>query len=197
MSVQIYHPLGEGGQLSGFDEKLLEMATQRISPEEMYARLGSPESLSPARCLQRVREIVRSTDYLTILDQKALLLLDFVRLRDILWDRIEGTELKITKHGDTIEVGSAPGWANAMIRVLKEWRVTIDSMQKDLDGGQLAVSRAHAEVMMAAISVMFDRFIGRLEDHYRLYQSLPEATDMREMFEEVMPLGFAKIEGSA
>jgi hypothetical protein len=195
--VTLYHPVGEGGRLSGFDEKLLEMSNKRMSGEQMYAALGSPSGLSPARCIQRVKEIVRSTDYMTILDSKAMLLLDMVKLRDILFERVQGTEIKITKHGDEIEVEASPGWANALIRLLREFRTTIDSMAKDVQDGQMAVSKAHAQIMMAAISVMFDRFVARLEDYHSLYKELPPADEMRVIFEEVMPFGFSAIQEEA
>lgn len=194
-NVEMYRPIGEGGALSGFDEKILEYAAKRMSPDQMYVELGSPETLSPARILQRIREIMQSVDYLSVVEQKSLLLLDFVKLRDMLWDRIsEGTETKMTKSGDVIDVGLDAAFYNAMTRMLKEWRATIESMQKDVDEGARAVSHAHAEIMMAAISVMFDRFIHRLEQHHDLYKTLPSAAEMRDLFEEVMPLGFAKIE---
>lgn len=192
--VQIYSPMGQGGSMTGLDKKLLEFASQRMSGEAMYEELGSPPGLSPARCIQRVKEIVQATDYLDEVEQMSLLLLDFVRLRDILWERLEGTETKITKTGEIIEVESAPAWANALVRVLKEWRVTISAMQKAVGDGQMSVSKAHAKMMMEAISVMFDRYQLRLEQHFAQYKTLPTLEERRAIFEEVMPLGFAAIE---
>lgn len=186
----LYSPLGEGGQLSGLDEQLLEMARKRMTAEQMYEELGSPSGMSPARCLQRVREIVRAQDYLSLTEQKALLLLDFIKLRDILFDRIEGTEIKINRHGDEIEVESSPGWANALVRVLKEWNKVIESMSADVEQGRSTIQRQHADLFMGAISVMFDRYNLRLE---QAGATLPAASDLAEIWEEVMPLGFKSL----
>lgn len=194
-AVSLYRPFGEGGELSGFDMRLLEFASQRLTGEQMYEELGSPEGLSPARCIQRVKEIVKAQDYLSIAEQKSLLLLDFVKLRDKLWERIdEGTETKISKHGDTLEVGLDSAFYRALTQVLKEWRVTIDSMRNDVIGEEMTIRAAHAEIMMAAISVMFDRFVLRIEQHFSLYKELPGAEEMRTVFEEVMPLGIAAVQ---
>lgn len=193
--VSLYRPFGEGGELSGLDMKLLEFATQRLTGEQMFEQLGSPTGLSPARCIQRVKEIVKAQDYLSIAEQKSLLLLDFVRLRDRLWERIdEGTETKITKNGDVIDVGLDSAFYRALTQVLKEWRVTIDSMRNDVQGEEMTIRAAHAEIMMAAISVMFDRYTLRLEQHFDLYKSLPDAEEMRTIFEEVMPLGLSAVQ---
>lgn len=197
MSDLIYTPMGEGGQMTGFDKKLLEMASRRLSAEQMYEELSRPPGLSPARCLQRVKEMLNATDYLSQVEQKSLLLLDFVRLRDVLWERLEGVDTKITKHGDVIEVESAPAWANSLIRLLKEWRITIESMTKDVDAGQITVSKAHGQIMMEAISVMFDRYTLRLEEHLAHHKALPTLEERRIIFEEIMPLGFAAIEAKA
>lgn len=192
--IRLYNAIGQGGQLSGFDMQLLEMAADRLTGEEMWEKLGEPDALSPARCIQRVKEIVRAQDYLSRHEQKALLLLDFIKLRDALWERIDdGNESRITKNGDVVDVGLGASYYNALTRVLKEWRTTIESMAKDVDNEEVSIRQVYADAMMAAISVMFDRFMGRLEKHFALYKELPDAADARTMFEEVMPLGFTAI----
>src|SRR6478736_4632626 len=90
--IMLYHRVGDGGELSGWDARLLQMAAERKTMEQMYEELGRPSGVSPARLGQRVREILNSQDWLSITDQKALLLLDFVKLRDVLWERLNGTE---------------------------------------------------------------------------------------------------------
>lgn len=193
--IRLYHELGEGGQLSGFDEQLLEMAADRMTGEQMWEKLGEPDTITPARCIQRVKEIVRAQDYLSRHEQKALVLLDFIKLRDALWERIDdGTEVRVTKNGDVVDVGLGAAYYNAMARVLREWRTTIESMQKDVESEEVSIRQVYADAMMAAISVMFDRFMLRLEQHYKLYSELPSAAEARSIFEEVMPFGFAEIE---
>ena len=192
----IYEPMGEGGQLSGLDRQILEMASKRMSADQMWVELGRPTTLTPARLLQRLKEILASQDVLTQQEQMALVLLDVIKLRELLWERLEdGKEAKITKHGEVVATGLGSSFYNTMARTLREMRVTIESMSKAVDGGGVTIRQAHADIMMAAISVMFDRFVARIEDHVRLYDAMPEAGQLRTMFEEVMPLGFTSMEG--
>jgi len=166
------------------------MAAERKTAEQMYEELGSPVSLSPARCAARVREIIKSQDLLSVNEQKALLLLDFIRLRDILFDRVEGTESRMTKSGDIVEVDSAPAWANALVRLLKEWRGTIDSMKADIDSEELLIRRAHAEIMVQAMRLSFERLMLELEKAgFEIPRDLAE-----QIIEESIPIGFQSLE---
>lgn len=190
--LALYSPVGSGGELSGLDARLLQIVAEhggRISGEELSKRLGI-ESMTPARCTQRVREILKSQDTLSQVEQKALILLDFIKVRDMLFERIEGTETRITKHGDTIEVESSPGLFNSMIRLLKEWRVLIESMRNDVDTETVKIREAHAKIMMDAISVMFKQLFIRLSEHGF---EIPTALSM-ELMEEAMGLGFQELE---
>jgi hypothetical protein len=188
--VALYRAVGEGGELSMLDKELLKLAAKRLSPEEIVKEGGLSAVLTPARAAQRIREILHSQDFLSLTEQKSLLLLDFVDLRDKLWERIDGTETRLTKHGDTIEVDSDPRHITNLIRLLKEWRGLVESMQTDIDSDSIKIRDAHASIMMAAMSVMFDRFLGKLE---AAGYGVPKAQAM-EMWEEVMPLGFASLE---
>jgi hypothetical protein len=190
MEVEIYHPVGEAGHLSGLDARILEILSKNPhqSMEELAAELNVP-GMTPARAGQRAREILKSHDWLSIVQIKGLLLHDFVELRDEVWRRINGTEEKITKHGDLVEVDSSPAWANVMVRLLREWRQTLDSMQQDYDDSDTKLRRAHAEYVIQAISVMFDRYQQLLrEDGYAI------PTDRaRELFEQVLPIGLQSL----
>ena len=190
--MALYSPVGSGGSLSGLDSRLLDIVAEaggRISAEEIAKKLGV-ESMTPARCAQRVREILKSQDLLSQVEQKALILLDFIKVRDLLFDRIDGTETRITKHGDVIEVESSPGLFNSMIRLLKEWRVLIESMRNDVDSETVLIREAHAQIMMEAISVMFKQLMVRLSEEGF---DIPVTLAM-ELMEEVMPLGFQALE---
>lgn len=190
--LALYSPVGSGGELSGLDARLLAIVADaggRISSEEISKQLGIP-SMTPARCGQRVREILRSQDLLSQVEQKALILLDFIKVRDLLFDRIEGTETRITKHGDVIDVESSPGLFNSMIRLLKEWRVLIESMSQDVDSESLKIRKAHANAMLEAISLIFKHLFTRLgEEGYEI----PTVLSM-ELMEEAMALGFESLE---
>lgn len=189
--LMIYTPVGGEGGLSGMDDRLLRLVKDhpRISMEELSEKLGI-ESMTPARCGQRVREILKAQDWLSITDQKSLLLLDLVWLRDRLFERIEDGESRITKYGQVIEVESNPALFSAAVRLLKEWHGIIQSMQSDVDGDKLTIRETHAKIMMDAIMVMFKEFITRLSEEG---VEIPMALAMALM-EEVMPLGFQSLE---
>lgn len=195
-AISLYSPIGEGGQLSGFDEKLIEYGRQRMSGEQMYNELGRPPSMTPARCVQRLREIVNAQDLLTTHEQMLLLMLDLVKLRDKLFEGMDVGTLGFNKDGDEVVVVDkfTPAWANATARVLREMRQTIESMSKHNEGEDITIRRVHAEMMMAAITIMFERFVLRLEEHILNYQEMPDRTTLERIFEEVMPLGFASFE---
>lgn len=186
--MALYTRVGEGGSLSILDKKLLELAAQRKTPEEMVEDIGVG-GLTPARAAQRVREILTSQDFLSELEQKRLILLDMVELRDQLWERINGGDEVITKHGELVSVSAdAKHYANA-IRLLTEWRKLIESMHKDVNASTVGIREAHAEIMMQAFSVMFDRFLHKLDV---AGVSVPRLKAM-EIMEEIMPLGFAAL----
>jgi DNA-binding Lrp family transcriptional regulator len=194
--LALYSPVGSGGELSGLDARLLDIVAEaggRISGEEIAKKLNV-ESMTPARCAQRVREILKSQDLLSQVEQKALILLDFIKVRDMLFDRIEGTETRITKHGDVIEVESSPGLFNTMVRMLKEWRLLIESMRQDVDSETVKIRAAHARIMMDAIVEMFEEFIRLLEQFFIDKDRLPTRIEMNEMMEEAMPFGFQALE---
>lgn len=189
LELELYRPVGGDGGLSGLDARLLEFAAKRMTGEEMAAELGI-EQMTPARCLQRVREILKAQNALSRNEQKALLLLDLVRARDTLFDRIEGTETKITKRGDVVDVESDPRHMSNLIRLLREWRGIIDSMQEDIDSSQVKITKAYADMMMRALEVVFRRMLARLaEEGFEIPEDLA-----RDLIEELLPLGFQALE---
>lgn len=183
--------------LSITDDRLLDMAADRKSFEQMYQELGRPPGMTAASIGSRVRTLLAAFQ-LDGPEQKALLLRDLVRLRDIIFERLEGENLKMTKDGDLIDVGPDAAWANAMVRVLKEWRSTIESMQKDVEGERQSIREAHAQIMLQAITVMFDRFVGRLEeansDEFSGITFSGTRPALMRLMEEVMPLGFQHLQ---
>ena len=184
-------------RLSILDDRLLDMAADRKSFEQMYEELGRPDNMSPASIGTRVRTLLAAYQ-LDAVEQKALLLRDLVRLRDIIFNQLEDDGIRIDKDGELVGGGPDAAWANAMVRVLKEWRSTIESMQKDLDGDRQSIREAHAQIMLQAITVMFDRFVGRLEEANRDEFSGITFTGSRAalmaIMGEVMPLGFQHLQ---
>lgn len=184
-------------RLSVMDDRLLEMAGKRMSFVQMYEELGEPDGMSPASIGTRVRTLLAAFE-LDAVEQKALLLRDLVRLRDIIFDQLEGENFKLDKDDNLIPTGPEPAWANAMVRLLKEWRSTVESMQKDLDGDRASLREAHAQIMMQAITVMFERFVLRLEeagqDEFSGITFSGSRAALMGLFGEVMPLGFEHLQ---
>lgn len=182
--------------LSILDDRLLDMAAERKSFEQMYEELGEPDGTSPAKLGSRVRTLLAAYQ-LDAVEQKALLLRDLVRLRGIIFDQLEGDGIRIDADGELIGNEIAPAWASAMVRLLKEWRSTIESMQDDLAADRQSIREAHAQIMLQAITVMFERFVLRLEeadkDEFSGVTFKASKAALMNLFGEVMPLGFAHL----
>ena len=186
-------------RLSILDDRLLDMASRRYSFEKMYEELGSPEGTSPAALGTRVRTLLAAFT-LDAVEQKALLLRDLVRLRDIIFEQLEGDGLHVNQDGEIVGKELAPAWASAMVRLLKEWRSTIESMQDDLAGDRASIREAHAQIMFEALSVMFDRFVLRLEqaaaDEFSGITFSGSRPALMNLLGEVMPMGFEFLQGN-
>lgn len=189
MELEIYKRVGEGDGLSGLDSRLLDLAAQRMTPEEIAAEL-SLDGITPARVAQRIREILKSQDWLSIAEQKGLILLDVIKLRDILFERVEGTETRFTKDGQIVEVESGAAYFQAMIRLLKEWRDIIQSLQLDVDADTLKVRQAHAKIMGRAIESTFKAYNATLRTHG--YDIPPEVAMLA--MEDALPVAFRSLE---
>ena len=190
--VSIYAAVGSGGELSGLDDQLLKIvaaAGGHISGEEISRELNI-SSMTPMRCVQRIREILKSQDILSQSDQKALILRDFVSLRDKLFEQINDGDEVITKGGDVVNVATSAGYYNAMIRLLKEWSALITSMRTDIQQETVLIRQAHAKIMMGAIEVMFDSMMDGLKDQG---YDIPHALGM-QLLEEAMPKVFQSID---
>jgi len=186
-------------RLSIMDDRLLEMAAKRYSFEKMYEELGEPPGTNAAALGTRVRKLLAAFT-LDAVEQKALLLRDLVRLRDIIFDQLENDGLHVNDSGELVGKEVAPAWASAMVRLLKEWRSTIESMQTDLDGDRQSIREAHAQIMFQAITVMFDRFVARLEeadrDEFSGVTFKASRASLMTLMGEVLPLGFQDLQSN-
>ena len=72
----ISKPVGYADGLSVTDKRLLALARRNMSPDEISEELGG--LISPARAAQRIREILRSHDWLSQEEQQGLLMLDML-----------------------------------------------------------------------------------------------------------------------
>jgi hypothetical protein len=185
--------------LSSLDDRLLDMAAKRYSFERMYDELGEPEWTSAAKIGTRVRTLLAAFT-LDSVEQKALLLRDLVKLRDIIFEQLEGDGIHIDADGELTGREIAPAWASAMVRLLKEWRSTIESMQTDLEGDRASIREAHAQIMFQALTVMFERFVLRLEeaaaDEFSDIEFKASRTALMGIFGDVMPLGFESLQSN-
>jgi hypothetical protein len=136
--------------------------------------------------VQRVREIIKAQDLLSVAEQKSLILLDIIKVRDLIMERLGGYETKIGRDGIGVEVETGAPMYNAMIRLFKEWRSLIDSIRDDVDAGNVQIRQAHADIMMEALMAMFRHYSNRLESAGIV---VPQALAL-ELLEEVAPIGF-------
>lgn len=186
--------VGEDDEMSGLDKRLLDLVANnpKITPKELSEEL-SLAYMPPARCAQRVREILASQDWLSLNEQKAILFFDLIKVRDRLYERIDETETHITRNGDVIDVASSPSLFGHMIRLLKEWRNLIESMKIDIDTVKVKLRQAHASIMLGAIELMFRRYGARVREIIEAGEEFTAARE-RELMEEVMPIGFQYLE---
>lgn len=183
--------VGAGGVLSMLDKKLLKYASQRLTPIEMADRLDN--IISPPQAAQRVREILRSWDWLSITDQKALVMMDLVELKEILLNRVRG-EGGIVEDGDGGRIYSYgdPRWAAALTKVLTQMEKMIVNTQADLDAERGGIRRAHAMVFVRAVEMAFDRLSRQLREEF---PQVPESR-MRHAIEDAVPLAIASIDAA-
>lgn len=183
--------VGAGGSLSMLDRKLLKYASKRWTLEVMSQRLGG--MLTPAQCGQRVREILRSWDWLAINEQQALILMDFIELKEILLDRVrrEGGVVQDESGRVAYSFGD-PRWATTLNNTLKEMNKLISGMQTTVEADRAVLRAEHARPMIQAVEKFSDIFARGLKESY------PEidAKVMRATIEEALPQAIAIIDGA-
>lgn len=182
--------VGEGGSLSALDKRLLKYAAERKSPDEMSDLLGG--GLTPARCGQRVKEILASKDWLSIVEQQAVLMHEMVELKSILFEAVksEGSFVEL-QNGREVFRDPDPRWSANLIRLFKEFRSFIADMEARVEGQAVTLREAHATILRMAIEVIFERFVLELEKEYG---DIIDRRRMMEMMEEVIPQGLETIE---
>jgi hypothetical protein len=93
-----------------------------------------------------VREILRSHDYLSQVERRALVLLDMIELKEILLDhvRTEGGEVTNERTGETYYSFGDPRWAGALVKLLSEMNKLISADKGDIDAARMKIRRKHA-----------------------------------------------------
>lgn len=183
-------PVGAADGLSVTDKRLLALARRSMSPDEISEELGG--LISPARAAQRVKEILRSHDWLSQEEQQGLLLLDMLELRDILMDHVrnEGGLIEDPRGGGTYYSFGDPRWSGNLIRLLGEMSKMIVAAKADTETIKVTLRRKHAAVMTQAIDVAF-RMVARgvLERTHEL-----DEQQMLDLLETALPRAIAVVE---
>lgn len=182
--------VGADGELSATDKKLLTFAKQNLSPTEMAEQLGF--GFTPERCVQRVREILRSHDYLSQVERRALILLDMIELKEILLDHVrnEGGEIVNRQTGETYYSFGDPRWSGNLVKLLSEMNKLIASDKQDIDAARIKLRRRHASIMLQAIDLCFRLFIRKLPT---IGVDVEESA-LLEILEQVLPTAIAAVE---
>lgn len=161
--------------LGPVDKLLLRGASSHKSPEEL-SRLTAGR-VSPAAAAQRVIDILKSRDWLSQVQQKQLLIEDLMMVKDKLMREV--IDLNMTKDN-----------SGTLVRVLKEIGDRLDKDKLDLNAALTQIRKAHAEMMLAAIRVAFERSALELEKRY------PEVSkgEIHEVFRAALPEAAREIE---
>jgi hypothetical protein len=158
--------------LGPIDKALLQGAAQRKSLEEISALVGGV--LSPAECGYRINQILESRDWLSVLDQKRLILEDAAMMLDKLRKQMDQTEW-VTKDD-----------ANTFRQALKDMLEMIDNVTAKDEAQMMRITEAHARVMAQAIRLGYERTLFELQkrfdiDEQTAYEALERSVPV--MFE--------------
>lgn len=197
-----------GGELSGLDKKLLELASRNMSPDE----IGKELNLKPARAAQRIREILRERDWLSLNEQEAMLMQDLIDLKNFLTTtmhkdqamQIAAAENAAAEAREDADFGLSrnyeqrvqeltlgdPRWAANLKGVLAEIGKILNGRRKIVESDRLMIRNSTAILMAAAIEMSFKNLVYQVREEY------PEVDElkMRNMIEQSLPRAFQAIE---
>jgi len=163
-----------GKAIGAVDKILLRGASSGKSPEELSALTGGV--IKPAKAAQRVRDILSSRDWLSILEKKQLLVDDMMALKDVLYEKAV-----------TYEEGGAAG---DLIKVLTTMQRMLSEEKVDLTEAMTQIRKAHAQMMIAAIRIALERSMLELE---KRYPDVP-GSELVEIFQLALPEAVAEVE---
>ena len=149
-------------ELTTLDDKLLEMAADGKSAQEMAAATGEPA----AKCLIRVREILRERNWATEMEQRQLLMDDLFALKRRVQDQQKDMDFLSDKQ------------ITALAKVIESADVLLEKLGQsnaDIIG---KVTAAQSVAMLRLIESAFERARKMLVDEY---PDLPLAT-LKEAF---------------
>lgn len=153
--------------LSGIDKILLRGAASHKSPNELSALTNGV--VAPAAAAQRVIDLLDARDWLTEQQAEKLILDDLMVLKDKLMGMVEG---------GAVDKAAAP-----LNSTLKTIAALVASRKTDLSALMTQVSRAQAQMMLAAISIGLERSNMIIESRY---PDIPRG-QLAEVFTEIFP----------
>lgn len=129
------------------DQKLLELAANNKSPEEMQAITGVPA----AEALVRIRRILASKDVLEVVEKRQLLMDSAYRLKEKLEENLDPTK---------------PKEVEAVLKTLTLLDKMLTTQGKISDAELEVVSRAQAKAIMQMIEAGYEHARRLLETEY-------------------------------
>jgi hypothetical protein len=163
-----------GAGLGPVDSKLLVGASKNLSPEQLSAEVKGV--VSPAVAAQRVRDILKSKDWLSFAEKKKLILEDAYFLLGTLRSQMQG-------YVDEKQ-------AAAFLKTIKQVADLLDHANAGNEKTLMQVREIHARVMGMAIKVAFERALLELQ---RRYPEIPE-DEIYEVLEASLPLAMTELD---
>lgn len=136
--------------LSAFDERLLNGAARGLSPNELSRAIGN--TLSPAECAVRVREMLADKNFWTDPERKQLLLHRVQQVADDLMDIASNSK-------DSQDY-------SALIRALDLVRKVVSEMEGATEAEMTALVRLQASAMIEFIEKAMERAKEILHEEY-------------------------------
>jgi hypothetical protein len=170
--IQYEHDAG----LGALDRALLRGAASHKSPKELSALTQG--AVSPAEAAQRVLEILDSRDWLSQVQARMLLIDEMHRLKDVLFAQVE-------QFRDYAQ-------AQPLVRTLQLIEKTMSADKIDIQKAMEEINKAHARLMLLAISTVLERANLELE---RRHPDMPGlGRELQEIFHTSYPEVVLQIE---
>jgi hypothetical protein len=159
-------------------DMVLKGAASHLSVTEISESLGG--QISPERVGLRLTEILNSMDWLTTAQKQKLNFHDMIKVKDMLMEKAQG-------FGEAAAAASGP-----LVRILKQIGDDLRQADTDLDERMLRVQRAHANVMVSAVELAFEKAL------FELHKRYPEIErgELQEILEVSLPAAVKSIEAS-
>lgn len=183
--------VADGDGLSGIDKQLLELADNRLSGEEISAKMherGIP--ISAERAMQRIRNITKERGWLSIVEQKSLLLDGMIELKSHLQDIVRSEGGTVTdKNGNEFYSFGDPRWSAVLVRLFKEINEIINDGVPKVEDEKVQIRSSHAKVMGKSVEMGFQLFMDEISMTYDIDEGVA-----REIMERMMVRAFHEID---